>query len=78
MQYFILMPGDTEADCVNETNLLGESSFEKFYSGSGLKVLMKIVNNRPELLPSITIKTDKGKTLSIEEFLTDIKSLKVL
>ena len=78
MQYFILLPGDTEKDCVKDTNLIGESSFNTFYAGLGLTALMKMVDRSPELLPSVTIKTDQGKSLSVEEFLTAIQKLKVI
>ena len=78
MQYFILLPGDTEKDCINDTNLLGESSFNTFYAGMGLKALMKMVDKTPELLTQVTIKTDQGKSLSVEEFLTAIQPLKVV
>lgn len=78
MQYFIFLPGDTEKDAMLDTNLLGESSFNKFYSGQGLRALMKIVNTRPELLTQITIKTDQNKTLSVEEFLNEIQNLLVV
>ena len=76
-QYFILMPGDSEKDAMLDTNLLGESSFNTFYAGSGLKALMKIVAQAPELLPQVTIKTDRNETISVEEFLTRIQPLKV-
>lgn len=78
MQYFILLPGDTEKDCIKDTNLLGESSFKTFYAGRGLSALMQMVDRSPELLPNVTIKTDQGKTLSVEQFLTDIQGLKVI
>jgi hypothetical protein len=78
MQYFIMLPGDTEKDCIKDTNLLGEASFKTFYAGLGLKALMKMVDRSPELLPNVTIKTDQGKTLTVEQFLTDIQSLKVI
>jgi hypothetical protein len=73
-----MLPGDTEKDCVKDTNLLGESSFKTFYAGLGLKALMKMVDRSPELLTSVTIKTDTGKTLTVEQFLTDIQPLKVI
>jgi len=38
---------------------------------------MSIVDKTPEVLPDIKIKTEKGKTLTVEEFLTEIKKLKV-
>jgi prephenate dehydrogenase len=78
MQYFILLPNDSEKDCYTDNNLLGEASFGKFYVGSGFRAFMKIVNNEPELLTKIVIKTDRSESLTVEEFLTRIQPLKVL
>ena len=78
MQYFILLPGDSEKDTYLSTNLLGESSFNTFYAEAGLKALMRIVNKRPEILPDITIMTDKNQKLTVEEFLSDIREMRVL
>jgi len=77
MQYFIMLPGDTEKDCIKDTNLLGEVSFNTFYAGLGLKALMKMVDKEPEMLLHIKIKSDKNENLSVEEFLTRIQTLKV-
>jgi hypothetical protein len=77
VQYFIFLPGDTEKDASLDTNLLGEVSFSTFYAGLGLKALMKMVDRAPELLTSVTIKTDKNQTLTVEQFLTQIQHLKV-
>ena len=77
MQYYILLPGDTEKDTMLDTNLLGESSFGTFYAGMGLKALMKMVDRKPEMLKDVTIKTDTNQTLSVEGFLTQIQNLKV-
>ena len=77
MQYYILLPGDTEKDAMLDTNLLGESSFGTFYAGMGLKALMKMVDRKPEMLKDVTIKTDTNQTLSVEGFLTQIQNLKV-
>jgi hypothetical protein len=77
MQYFIMMPGDTEQDAWLDSNLLGESSFKVFWAGQGLKTLMQMVEGQPDLLEHVIIKTDKNKTLTITEFLDTIKSLKV-
>lgn len=77
MQYFIFLPGDSEKDSLLDTNLLGESSFNTFYPGAGLKALMNIVDTKPELLHEITIKTDQNRTCSVEEFLTEIQTLKI-
>ena len=68
------MPGDKEAE-LSDANLLGEASFNTFWSGQGLRVLMRMVDDQPELLEQITIKTDQNKILSVAEFLYNIKDL---
>ena len=78
MQYYLLLPGDTEADCELDSNLLGEASFNSFYTGAGMKALLKIVNQTPQLLTTLTIKTDRNESISVEEFLTRINQLKVI
>lgn len=77
MTYYLLLPGDAEVDVLNEANLLGEASFGVFWAGTGLRTLMHLVADQPEVLPLVRIKTDKSTTLGIEEFLTAIKNLKV-
>jgi hypothetical protein len=77
MQYYLMAPGDTEQDTLNEANLLGEASFDIFWAGIGLKTLMKLVDTEPQLLESLRIVNDKGRTLTISEFLTDIGKLKI-
>jgi len=73
MQFYLLMPGDTEQDALNEANLLGETSFGVFWAGSALGVLMRLIDEEPEILPSLRIATDMSKRLfNIEEFLTAI------
>ena len=77
MQYFILFPGDKEREATFESNLLGESSFKTFWGGAGLKKLMWMVDQTPELLPLVKIRTDKGRQLEVLEFLDEIKKLKI-
>ena len=77
MQYFIMMPGDTEMDAWLDSNLLGESSFKVFWAGQGLGTLMKMVESQPELLEHVTIKTDQNQTLTVTEFLDKIQKLQV-
>jgi len=73
-----MLPGDTNESVLFESNELGENTgFGVFWAGSGLKALMAMVDKNPEMLPDVTIKTDKGKTITVEEFLTQIKGLKV-
>lgn len=76
MRYYILMPGDRESE-LSDVNILGEASFDVFWASRGLKLLMKLVEVSPELLPIVTIITDTGSKLSVEQFLTKIQGLKV-
>ena len=78
MKYFLMLPGDNSESVLYESNELGENTgFGVFWAGSGLKILMNMVDNKPEILPSVKIKTDKGNEISVEQFLTEIKGLKV-
>lgn len=78
MQFYLLMPGDTEEDTLNEANLLGESSFGTFWAGTALKTLMTVVDKEPELLQHMRIAQDMSKKIfSIEEFLTVIQKHKI-
>ena len=72
------MPGDTEQDTLNESNLLGETSFGVFWAGSALTVLMRVIDQEPDLLPLIRIASDMSKRLfTIEESLTTISKHQV-
>lgn len=78
MQFFLMMPGDTEEDTLNEANLLGEASFGTFWAGTALKSLMYLVDKDPEALPHVRIATDMSKKLfTVEEFLTAIQKHKI-
>ena len=64
MKYYILLPGDTNESTVFESNELGDDTgFGTFWAAAGLKVLMSIVDRRPELLPIVKIKTEKNETI---------------
>ena len=76
-QYFILLPDDSEKDCINDCNRLGESSFGTFYPETGLKILQKMINNHPEHLESVRIMNDKGNLMSVEDFLSEISKLRI-
>lgn len=77
MQYFLMMPGDTEEAAMYDSNLLGDSSFHVFWAGQGLKTLMKMVEEQPEALEHVSIITDTRETISITEFLDTIKLMQV-
>lgn len=69
MVYYILMPGDTESDCVYDSNKLGQIDNGKFYPNVGFKVLNKIITLMPYLLDNVIIKDSQGNTISIDNFL---------
>jgi len=73
-----MAPGDTEQDALNEANLLGEASFKHFWAGTALRTLMIVVETQPEVLEALKIVNEKGKVLTIAQFLEEIKSLKIL
>lgn len=78
MQYYLLAPGDTEQDAMNEANLLGEASFRTFWAGTALRTLMVIVETKPEVLEVLKIVNEKGRVLTVADFLSEIQTLKVL
>ena len=73
-----MAPGDTAQDAINEANLLGEASFTNFWGGAALQVLMGIVEAEPEILEILKIVNERGKTLTIAEFLEEIQPLKII
>jgi len=52
MTYYLLLNGSHVE--------LGEESLGKFWPSDGLKALYKIMNEKPELLSQITIKTEQN------------------
>ena len=78
MRYHIMMPGDTREDALLDSNLLGEDTgFGVFWPGSGLKALMTIADKRPNMLRYITILNEKSQEFTVEEFLKQIKNLRI-
>ena len=77
MKYFLLGPDDTEEESHFESNELGEVSFETFWPGAALKILMEITNTKPELLEHFTIMSEHREKLSISQFLERIDKLKI-
>ena len=73
MQYFMIHKDQPDGHLI-----IGEDNgFGVFWADQGLKALMNVVDKRPELLTTIEIKTDKGKTLTVSEFLQNIDKLQV-
>ena len=77
MIYYILYPGDTEEDAVNDINQLGEQSFKVFWAGTGFNILQNAIKKNPDIIESFSVFDDKGKSYSIEEFLDKIKKLQI-
>jgi hypothetical protein len=78
MRYYILYPGNTEADTINDINQLGDDNgFGVFWAGGGLDLLMSAVDQQHDILSHFVIIDERGTGYSIEEFLDKIKSLKV-
>ena len=77
MTYYLLLSGDTEKDSLYETNVLGEESFDTFYPSVGFMMLHRIVNQKPELLETLTILDEKKKNYSITEFMDKLEKWKI-
>ena len=69
MTYYLLLNGSHVE--------IGEESFGKFWRSEGLKALYRILNEKPEMLSEITIKTDQNVDLTITEFIDTLESLKM-
>jgi hypothetical protein len=78
MRYYILYPGNTENDTINDINQLGDDNgFGVFWANRGLNVLMNAIDQEHSITEELVIKDERAKKYSIEEFLDKIKSLKV-
>ena len=69
MTYYLLL-NDSHVE-------IGEESLGKFWPSDGLKALYKIMNETPEMLSEITIKTDQNVDLTITEFIDRLESFKM-
>jgi len=77
MTYYLLLSGDTEKDTLYETNVLGEESFETFYPSAGFMILLRIINQQPELLESLQILDEQKTPYTITEFLDKLEKWKI-
>ena len=77
MTSYLLLNGDSEKDSIYETNVLGEESFDTFYPSVGFMMLHRIVNQKPELLETLTILDEKKKNYSITEFMDKLEKWKI-
>lgn len=78
MNYYILMPGDTEADTINDANHLGDvNGFGVFWAATGFKILKRMIQEKPQMLEHVRIFDERGKQMPIEDFLTVINGLQI-
>jgi hypothetical protein len=78
MRYYILLPDDVDGEEEYSTNILGESSFKNFWAEAGFEIFERMVHKYPDTLESITIKDEKGKEYTPEQFLNAISKLKII
>ena len=77
MRYYIRMPGDDKEAISSPNNVLGDVSYDTFYSDLGFKALGNIISKYPEMLDHVTISDDFKKYYSVVEFLDTIRPLKI-
>ncbi len=78
MIFYILLPNDTEEDCINDANQLGHVAFKKFYKNSGYEVLTKIIDMGDiYIINNIRIVDSNKKVYTIEKFLQTISKYKI-
>jgi len=78
MVYYILLPGDSEAEAEYSTNVLGESAFKNFWSDTGFEILVRLIEKYPDTLDTVKIKDEKSKEYSIEQFLEITSKLNLI
>jgi|TARA_R110000803_G_scaffold74391_2_gene138438 hypothetical protein len=61
----------------SEYLLIGTDSLGSFWPDQGLQALMNIVENTPEALTEVEIKTSGNEVIDVAEFLDRIKKLRV-
>lgn len=78
MQYYVFLPNDSVESSKYSTNILGNESFKKFWCDQGFELLSKLIDDKSEILDSITIKNDKNETLTVDQFLSRISKLQLV
>lgn len=76
--YIFLKDDDQDEDSITANNHLGEVSFDRFVTDEGYNLFSYIVNKKPEMLDTITIRDSKGAFLTPDQFLDKISKLKVI
>lgn len=77
MTYHLFLTKDPNK-IYNDNNLLGEVSFQNFWTGLGWGSLQSIKDRRPDLLDHFTVICSNGEYLNLEEFLDKIDNLNII
>ena len=78
MTYYILYPGDSESDTIYEDRKLGENNgFGVFWAAEGFRIMRKMIDEESDMLDQSRVFTEQGKQISLDTFLTEIKSLQI-
>ena len=78
MIYYILYPGDTEADAIKDINQLGEDNgFGVFWANRGFNVLNKAVEENHDIVEHFAIFDERRRSYTVTEFLDSISKLKI-
>jgi hypothetical protein len=76
--YYIFLPEDDLEDVEYDEHLLGEIDCNNtFWTGTGIRILMNITKQHPELIESVIIKDQNNKTITVEQFMKTIEKLKI-
>lgn len=62
----------------NEPFIIGEVSYKKFWSCVGFRILNDMIDNHPDELEQVIIKSEDGKEISIDKFLNKLSKLKIM
>ena len=76
--FYILLNDDTEQDSYYHANQLGEISLNTFHTHEGYAVLVRLIEEFPDKLKDVRIKTSSNESLSITEFLDTITGYSIV
>lgn len=78
MKYYIMYPKSTQDDLIKDDHQLGDDNgFGVFWAADGFRIFKKIIDENHDIINYIKIVTERGKYLTVEEFLDAISKLKV-
>lgn len=73
MEYYLIDKTQPDAYLLIGT----DNGFGVFWADQGLQAIMGILDNSPEKLSNVQIKTDQNHTLDISQFFENIEKLQV-